>query len=361
MKNSTQMALFGFTAPMWAKIPQDKSPAKPFLLVPLIIFLAIVSVDLAANPAHLTLVDEWSGVFAGEKSSFNVLVNSERELNGILSWRLHAHGRTIFRQQKRISVKPGNEKYFSVSIHPPEINDGVILDVTLQIDLTEDGAEKPVARIKRTVRLFNKDPFVQKKNELIATGIALFDPVGKTAAVFESANIPFIRVQGLDSINGFTGRVLIVGEGTPISNYRGLANMLLQLASSGVPVLCLAPSSGEFPLNAFLHKPLEQPNTLLLKRQDVIGDLDTKLDFLSWPPNGKVVATSLQLVTDKNGVAGKVSVNDTGWVWMEIDFGPNKGKFVFAGFAIIEKWNTGPVPRFLLDKLLNHIQHLNFK
>ena len=355
------MALFGFTASVRAKMPRDGSLARFPLRVFLVICLTTISSQLAAGPVSLTLTDKWSGVFAGEKSSFNVLVASEHGLNGTLSWRLHAQGRTIFRQQKPISVTPGDETPFSVSIYPPAVNDGVVLDAILQVELTEDGTEQPVARINRTVRLFNKDPFVQKKNGLAAIGIALFDPTGKTAAVFESAGIPFTRVRDVGSVSGFTGKVLIVGEGTSLSQYRGLSDRLLRLAGAGVPVLCLAPASGEFPLNAFLHRQFEQPNTLALKRQDVIGELNTRLDSLSWPPDGKVVATSIQLASDRNGVVGKVGTGDTGWPWMEIDFGPGKGRFVFAGFAIIEKWNAGPAPRFLLDTLLNYIQHTDFK
>jgi len=349
------MTLFELTTPARTRTTLGRSPAKFLLIVSLAICMMVVSFQSIANPVHLTLTDKWSAVFAGERSSFNVLITSDHSLNGTLRWQLTARGRSIFRQQKKISIPRGNETRFSVSIYPPKVNDGVVLDAVLQIDITEDGSEQPGAQITRTVRLFSTDPFIQKKKWLAAMGITLFDPEGKTAAVFESANIPFKRIRGLDSVSEFTGRILIVGEGTPISHYRGLSDMLLRLAASGVSVLCLAPANGEFPLNAFLRKQFVQPNTVTLKRQDIIGSLDGRLDSSSWPPDGKVTSSSIRLVSDRNSVVGKVGTDDTGWPWMEIGFG--KGKFVFAGFAIVDKWNTGPAPRFLFDALLGHIQH----
>ncbi|NLB55930.1 MAG: hypothetical protein GX811_09235, partial [Lentisphaerae bacterium] len=43
-----------------------------------------------------------------------------------------------------------------------------------------------------------------------------------------------------------------------------------------------------------------------------------------------------------------------GWGWLEMRLG--KGRVILCNFAIIEKWDKGPVPRFLLREILEYTQ-----
>jgi hypothetical protein len=43
---------------------------------------------------------------------------------------------------------------------------------------------------------------------------------------------------------------------------------------------------------------------------------------------------------------------DGDWPWVTVDYPETKGRFVFCGFNIVENWNRGPAPRYLLNRIL---------
>jgi hypothetical protein len=96
-----------------------------------------------------------------------------------------------------------------------------------------------------------------------------------------------------------------------------------------------------------------------LKSSHVIAELDKRLDADAWPPDGHVVRSTLSIGGTLDGWAGAVSPVENRWPWFEVRYdkgGAPAGRFLFCGFAIVEKWNSGPAPRFLLLKLFEYMK-----
>jgi len=54
-------------------------------------------------------------------------------------------------------------------------------------------------------------------------------------------------------------------------------------------------------------------------------------------------------------VEATVSDESRAWPWLEVRFPESNGVLVMCGFRIIEHWNSGPTPRFLLIRLLESL------
>src|SRR5690606_23449963 len=99
-----------------------------------------------------------------------------------------------------------------------------------------------------TVWLFARDPFANRREWLKQQQLVLYDPAGETAECFANADIPFELVANLSAIESVPTKLIVVGEGVSFREDRGLPELLCQRVEQGTPVLCLAPTQGEFPL-----------------------------------------------------------------------------------------------------------------
>jgi hypothetical protein len=97
----------------------------------------------------------------------------------------------------------------------------------------------------------------------------------------------------------------------------------------------------------------------------IIAKLDKRLDASAWPPDGAVTTSALQFKSMEGGlVLLEVTKEDDGWPWVDMRFDPSRGataggahgRLVICGFGLIEKWNAGPAPRFLVARLLEYLE-----
>lgn len=126
---------------------------------------------------------------------------------------------------------------------------------------------------------------------------------------------------------------------------------LTQAAARGVTVVCLAPAGGTFVWPG-ADEPL--PQRLSLRRQEVISDLDPRLDAHAWPSVGRVAACGVIVQGDGRGQAmAFVSQSKRAWPWLEARY--DRATLVVCGFEIIRCWDDGPTPRFLLARMLDYL------
>lgn len=321
-------------------------------------FILVVSTGtIFAEEAKLmvALQEQWSNVFGGKESVFHLSVRAQEELNGRVGWQFSSSGRTLARGEREVSVQPGEIETVEVRLQVPEVKEGVVMQASLSVSVYKGGADDAVTNLEKQIWIFPEDPFSHQKQWLKELKIHLFDPEKKTAEVFSDAEIPFDRVSNIDSFAEIKEGVLIIGEGVSLRDYRGLSKMMLKAAAAGTPVLCLTLAGGEMTFPGMGDVDLPQPKSMSFRRNDIITELDKRLDADAWPPDGKVVVGSVKLNGEKGPVVGEIEKQD-GWPWVEIDFGNKEGRLVICGFGIIEKWNSGPTPRFLLARILEYLE-----
>ena len=319
-------------------------------------FLLVCTAAQAAPKLAIVMQESWSDVFGGKEAVFHVLVGARETTRGRLAWRYAAGDKTIARQEREIDVAPGRSQNVEIRLPVPEVKAGVILNTTLSVAVNENGAAQATATLEKTLWVFPPDPFAGRAEWLKEQNFWLFDPERKTAERFEKSHIPFKRISDVGAFQDVRNGVVVIGEGVSFKVYRGLWDQLMAVASSGVPVLCLAPAEGSVPLLAPDESAFPAPASLKLEKAAIIRKLDKRLDAEAWPPDGLICLRTLTVRGERGAVIGEMAPPAAGgWPWIEMSGGLPRGRLIVCCFAVIKKWETGPAPRFLLERVLQYM------
>ena len=87
----------------------------------------------------------------------------------------------------------------------------------------------------------------------------------------------------------------------------------------------------------------------------MLADLDHRLDAQGWPPDGQLVAHGLALTSEHARVVAQVTESANDWAWLQVRYPPPGATLVVCQFTIIQRWDAGPTPRFLLARLLEYL------
>ena len=329
----------------------------------LVALAAVAAILCTAPPSGLgaeaggsvKALDAWSGIFGGRRATFRFAATAPRAFRGRAGWSLGAHRRAIARGEIAVAVDPRQAARFAIRIDVPAVKEGVVMPVALSVALYAPGRAAPEATLEKRLWVFPEDPFAHRKHWLKQLGIHLFDPEDKTRQVLEHARVPFTQTPNVDALGEITAGVLVVGEGTSFDDYRGLPEAMARAASRGVAVVCLAPSGGQFPVPGTEEAELPKPERIVLRRANIVRELDKRLDADGWPPDGKMLASTLTVRSDRGRVIAEAVESGAGWPWLEARFAAKRGMLVVCGFGIISKWDAGPTPRFLFARLLDHV------
>lgn len=297
-------------------------------------------------------VERWSGVFAESKVTFHYAIGADEPLQGVAGWRFSINRRTVSRGEATVKAKPGKPAEVVIPLEIPPVKEGVIVGATLEVTVSGQGAE---AEHARPLWIFPRDPFVDRSRWLKDLKITLFDPKGKTAELFEKAKIPFKFTRNMASLDGLGEGLIVIGEGISLKDHRGLGKTILDAAASGVPVLCLAPVDGRLPMPGATLPKQPQPRRVSFRRQDVIRELDKRIDSVAWPPDGRLIASRFAMAADRDWVVAEATSTGEGWPWIEVQYAQERGKLLLCGFDIVRQWDAGPAPRFLLARLFERL------
>jgi len=298
-------------------------------------------------------VEPWSGVFGGAEGDVSFIATARRPFEGRVGWAVAYKQRTLVRRELAFAVGPAKEQALRIHVAVPDVRPGVIVPLTLSVAFTDgDGT---AASHEKQLWVFPRDPFTDRRQWLKGLGIRLFDPEGRTGKVLEAMKIPFAATANPETLLAVDRGLILIGEGLSFDDYRGVPEIMARAAAKGLPVLCLAPSGGELPVPGAEAAALPAPSRIVLRRRDVIADLDKRLDRDGWPPDGEIVASSVALTADRRIVAARVARGQGGWPWLELHYPAGRGRLLLCGFAIIRKWDTGPAPRFLFARLLERL------
>jgi hypothetical protein len=147
---------------------------------------------------------------------------------------------------------------------------------------------------------------------------------------------------------------ILVGEGVSFKDDAGLGETLVRAAARGLPVLCLAPKEGSFPLPGAEGAGLPVPVGMELRREEVITRVDKRLDAKAWPPSGSVVASGLTLKAEEGKVVAEAAAGGAGWPWLEVEYA-DRGRLAVCGFAVVQRWDATPTPRYFFAGVLKRL------
>jgi hypothetical protein len=319
--------------------------------------IALCGSALAADEEPRVAIEaqeRWSGVFGRSEASFHFSITSQQRFEGVAAWSFSAKGRTISRGEAPIDVAADRSVVVTVPLRIPPVSEGVVFEAQVRVQVAAKGGDKTLAEFIKPVCIFPADAFSNRQRWLQELNIALFDPVGATAAVFDKAGLPYRSLKRASAIQQCKHGVLVIGEGVSLDVHRALGESLAAAAARGVAVLCLAPGGGSLPLpGASEAGPL--PQRLFLRRAEVIRELDKRIDADGWPPAIKPAVSGFAFTARRSQVLVEVSRADRAWPWLEAQYPGAGATLILCGFGIVQYWDDGPAPRFLLKSILERL------
>lgn len=329
-----------------------------FALVVFSILLPIILVAPCSAEITITPKEKWTNVFAGEKITRHFMIQSTEQFNGRVLWTFAATNGRIFprgRGERILKIPAGQAIEVKVPLEMPSLKAGVVLPTEFELSVVKQGQGKPETTRKSKWRIFFADPFTDRTKWLKDLQITVYDPTRdvNTVKLLEKFKIPHEEIRNPAALNEVKEGLILIGENVSFFDERGLDEILTGLAKRGLPVICLAPKEGQFVLPDTEANPTP-PNKLSWRKQDIISELDKRLDAEAWANTPEVTATSLRIKVDDGRAIAEVSNKSNGWSWFEVDY-PNHGKVLVLGFPIVGQWENSPTPRYLLAHLLEYV------
>lgn len=307
----------------------------------------------ATATVTIATADNWSDVFGGSTTTFHFTVSTDEAVRGRAGWSLSIDGRGVKRGETKIDLQPGENAAVEVKLEVPETKPGVILKSVLTLIVGQDGSTTALAKLEKPVWIFPANPFVDRTEWLKGLDIHLFDPDETTANRLKELEVPFTRTANIEALAEPGTGIVLIGEGISLADYRGLSEVMVKAAAAGHPVLCLAPKDGLFTLPGTADADLPAPSRMNLRQNDIITELDKRLDATSWPKAGPVVS-GMTVKCDHDLVSGEITKLN-GWPWFEAMYGEDQHRLAVSGFGLLDAWEASPTPRFLLARLLEYI------
>lgn len=338
--------------------PHIRQP-KNFALWIAILISELPGMAMAAD-IHIRPVENCFTAFGGEELKIGMRIVADTIPQGTLLWTHSANQRTLARGEVAIQQNNGGNAVVEIILHPPPLRDEIIFETTLAIELTMVGSDEAIASLNHRLTLFPRDPLAGRTEWAKELDIELFDPAKNTSNVFDKWKLPFRLVRNVTALNDPDQHgVLVIGEGISLLRYRFLAETALQAASSGRRVILLAPGDGSLPFPGTRNDGRDNeiiPGELRFRRQHVITELDKRLDAQAWRgTNNTIPASRLTIECRRGRIEATVTERAEAWPWMEVRFPKSRGVLVVCGFQMIEHWNNGPTPGFLLTRLLESL------
>ena len=330
--------------------------SNPKLLVVWLVVCLRLSMSTARAADEITIepAERWSSVFAGAETTWTYHIRSKQPIRERVAWRLTANQRTLASGEAEARGDADKPAEVSIPLRWPNVKDGVVLGVQLSVSVGETTHVKPVW-------VFPNDPFSDRQEWLKQLNLMVFDPEGDTVKQFEASDIPHSRIRQRDALDDVTEGIIVIGERTSLAKHDGLLDDLQATAARGIPVLCLASEEGHFPWPG----KADRIGSVTLRRTDVIRELDKRLDAAIWPSGKSPVSRGLIVTTRQDDVIAEVSEKPTAWPWCEWLFASHchdnesskeTTRLIWCGFRVIEAWDDGPTPRYLLARMFERLE-----
>lgn len=306
---------------------------------------------------RMAMTEQWTTAFADEDIRTGVRVSSDASPAGTLQWTHSANQRTLARGEAALSRSDDQSSIAEIVLRAQPLRDGVILSTVLTAQFMPAEDNQIATNLEHTITLFPRDPLADRVEWAKELDLEVFETSGKTCRAFDELHWPYRAVRNTASLNDSDRHgVLIIGEGISLDKNRLIADAVLQAAKAGRRVLLLAPADGTLPVPGMTDIGLEDkplPGELRFARQQVITQLDKRLDAEAWQGTKNAVPSRRMAMEIRRGqIITALCDRPDAWPWMEIRYPETQGILIVCGFQIIDHWNNGPTPRYLLVRML---------
>ena len=295
---------------------------------------AVVLPAAAEENAGLRWLDGGFAAFGGTSATWRVEASGARTAEGHVAWSLEVGGGVVARREQSVRLEPASSASVDIVVDLPAVRAGVVAEGRLQVALLDE-RRQPLAELEQPVFVFGRDPAAERKQWLRELDLRLFDPSGETARRLDELGWPYRRLANPAAFAALGGGTLLVGEDCSLWENRGLMEAAIRAAEGGARVVVLAPADGAFapPGPAALH----------FRGAEFVRELDKRFD---------VPAARATFRLGGTRAGAEVAVVPTGgWACIEARWS-NGGALVLAGPGLLETWESSPVPRHLLVRLL---------
>lgn len=288
-----------------------------------------------AGEGALNFQDGRANYFAGTTSVCRVETVGLAGLT--LSWNVTANGRTLNAGDVAVEA----DGVVGLPMNLPALDPGIVMEAALVLSAGNGGG---ATNLHQRVWLFSQDAFHLHTKHLRDVGLKLYDNVGQTAPLFDSAGLEYEALKSVDQLARVDSGLVVVGFGHDLDGDRGLKEAMVVAATAGAGVLCLAPAGGAIELSSATGSP--EPASVKMEKAGIVKALDKRLD----EPG---VGSGMTLTALRDSVRGIFSEQGD-WPWVELRYGT--GWLVICGFDLTETWHEGPAPRYLLLNILQHLE-----
>jgi hypothetical protein len=326
-----------------------------YLSIGLLAFFYVHSSIAQAQPI-IQPIEKWTTVFADKEVKLHFTLESKDGFKGEVYWTFAAENKRTFPRGTGsipVDAKAGKPVELPILLVTPHVKPGVVLKGVLTLTAVADGKE--TATLERTIWIYPEDAFADRGKWLEDLKITIYDSAreAKTVRLLEKFKIPFEEITNPAALDEMKEGLILIGEGVSFQEERGLAEILVHAAARGLTVICLAPRDGLLPVPGSADNDTG-PQKLRWRKQDIITELNNRLDADAWPPLETVVGSSLVIKVDDDKVAAEAVNGAKGWPWFEVDYA-NRGKLLVIGFPVVRHWEDSPTPRYLFARLLEYV------
>lgn len=321
-------------------------------LCPLLVLLICGRSLVLAGDERATIepAQKWSAVFQDAEVELHFTLRAPDALKGRARWLLASREkRTLLRGESPVAAEADKPGRLTVRLKAPSVKPGVILPLVVVLTVHGDDGQI-TATLEKNLWVFPTDPFAERSQWLKDLKITLFDPAGKTREALDKLHVPFEETRNVAALPELTDGMVLVGEGVSFAEYRDLPEALLKTAAKGLPVLCLAPEAGTFPLPGAEALPAA-PSSVMIARNEIITKLDKRLDAEGWGLDGNPIVGSLSVKVEDGNMVAEVQKGGRGWPWLDVQFPTKRGRLIVCGFGVSRHSDANPTPRFLLASI----------
>lgn len=319
------------------------------LWIKFVLLTFLYSPELAQS-LTIKSTNTWNGIFADTATPYEIVLSGEQNTHYSLTWTLKSKGRTLSNGRQTIRFSNSNAIATTLPLRTPPVKSGVNVEAELIITIINEVNSEQSTRYETKLNIYGPDLLLTDKHFYKKLNIQLFDPIGKTAKIFDDLKIPYETRTKSQLINIKQKGLIIVGEETALDQERGLINSLIKLASQGQRVLILQPSSGEIPIPELSTHAGIQTSSMSFANDSIVQSF---AKGYAWIEDSSIKTHGITLDSHRQMISARIVKNQpTNWDWFQLNFNQSGGQFIICMLSFTKHIDKNPVPQIIFSQLL---------